>query len=67
MKILLIEDNLILSRNIVRFFALQDIQVDLSLDGKDGFYKAKNNFYDAIILDISLPEMDGLEICKKLR
>jgi len=66
-KVLLIEDNEKLSRNIVRFFALKDIQTDLSFNWKDGFYKAVNNYYDAIILDISLPEMNWLEVCKKLR
>jgi len=67
MKILLIEDNEILARNMVRFFALKDIQIDVVFDGKEGFYKAKSNYYDCIILDISLPSMDWLEICKKLR
>ena len=67
MKILLIEDNEILSRNMVRFFALKDIHVDIALDWKSGFSKAKINYYDAIILDISLPEMDWIKVCKKLR
>lgn len=67
MKILLIEDNEILSRNMVRFFALKDIHLEVSFDWLSGFKKAKINYYDAIILDISLPEMDWLEVCKKLR
>jgi len=67
MKILLIEDNEILSRNMVRFFALKDIHVDVAFDWIDGYYKAKSSYYDAIILDISLPSMDWLEICKNLR
>ncbi len=67
MKILLIEDNEILSRNIVRFFALKNIFVDASLNWKDGFHKACLKYYDAIILDISLAEMTWIEICKQLR
>ncbi|MFK7780227.1 MAG: response regulator transcription factor [Candidatus Gracilibacteria bacterium] len=67
MKVLIIEDNEILSRNLVRFLALKDIQSDVSFDGKDGLYKASVNFYDVVILDINLPIMDGLEICKNLR
>jgi len=67
MKILVIEDNEILSRNMVRFFALKDIHVDIAFDWKSGFSKAKINYYDAIILDISLPQMDWIEVCKKLR
>jgi DNA-binding response OmpR family regulator len=51
----------------VRFFALKNILVEACLNWKDGFYKASINYYDAIILDISLPEMDWIEICEKLR
>ncbi len=67
MKILLIEDNKILSRNTVRYFALKKIQTDVSFDWQDWLNKAKTNYYDAIILDISLPEMNWFEICKNLR
>ncbi|MDP2090766.1 MAG: response regulator transcription factor [Candidatus Gracilibacteria bacterium] len=67
MKVLIIEDNEILSRNLVRYLAIKDIQSDVSFDGKDGLHKASTNFYDAIILDINLPLMDGMEICKNLR
>ena len=37
------------------------------MDGKDALYKASTKYYDAIVLDINLPEMNGLEVCKKLR
>jgi len=67
MKALVVEDNDILSRNLVRYLSLKDIQADISNDGKDWLYKASINFYDVIILDINLPIMDWLEICKNLR
>ncbi len=67
MKVLVVEDNEILSRNLVRFLSLKDIQADSSFDWKDWLYKASINFYDVVILDINLPEMDWLEVCKKLR
>ena len=67
MKVLVIEDNEILSRNLIRFLSLKDIASDISFDGKDGLYKASINFYDVIILDINLPGMDGIEVCKALR
>ena len=67
MKVLLIEDNEILSRNTVRYFANKDIHCDVSFNGKDWLYKAKTNYYDAVILDIALPKMDWLELCKNLR
>lgn len=67
MKVLIIEDNEILSRNLVRYLAIKDIQSDVSFDWKDWLHKASTNFYDAIILDINLPLMDWMEICKNLR
>lgn len=67
MKVLIIEDNEILSRNLVRFLSLNDIQSDVSFDWSDWLYKASINFYDVIILDINLPIMTWLEVCKNLR
>ncbi len=67
MKVLIIEDNEILSRNLVRFLSLKDIQSDVSFDWKDWLYKASINFYDVIILDINLPEKDWLELCREFR
>lgn len=67
MKVLVVEDNELLSRNLVRFLEIKKIESDTSFDGKEWLYKASINFYDAIILDINLPEIDGLEVCKQLR
>ena len=67
MKILLIEDNLQIWQNIVRFAALQNISCELALDGKEWLYKALQNFYDVIILDINLPSMNGKEVLQALR
>lgn len=67
MKILVIEDNMAISRNIARFFSLQDIQTDICLDWNSGLYKASLNFYDAIILDLNLPWINWYEICKQLK
>ena len=67
MKLLVIEDNESLARNMVRYFSLKDIHTEISETGTDGLHKATTKYYDAIILDINLPEMDGIELCKKLR
>jgi two-component system OmpR family response regulator len=67
MKLLVIEDSEILCRNIVRYMSSRDIHVDVSLDWQDWLYKASINTYDAIILDINLPIINGLDVCKKLR
>ena len=67
MKALVVEDNEILNRNLVRYLSGKDIFTDSALDGKTWFEKACLNYYDVIILDISLPLMDGLEICRWIR
>lgn len=67
MKVLIVEDTQELATNLVRFFSIKGIQADISFDGKDALYKASTKYYDAIVLDINLPEIDGLEVCKLLR
>ncbi len=67
MKVLIIEDTQDLATTLVRFLATKNISADISLDGKDGLYKGSTKYYDAIILDINLPEKDGLEVCRELR
>lgn len=67
MKVLIIEDNEILSRNLVRYLSLKDIQSEVSFDWVEWLHKASINFYDVVILDINLPQMDGMEVCKNIR
>lgn len=67
MKILLIEDNLILSRNITKMLIEDDIHTELATDWIDWLKKALIKYYDIIILDVNLPWIDGFEICKKIR
>jgi DNA-binding response OmpR family regulator len=58
MKVLVIEDNQILSRNLVKYLISRDIFAEASFDGEDGLYKALTKHYDIIILDINLPKKD---------
>lgn len=67
MKVLLIEDNLQISANIVRYLALKNITCESSQDWKDWLYKALSNYYDVIILDINLPNLNWLGILKNIR
>ena len=67
MKILIIEDNQALARNISRFFDLEWIKSEVANNGLIWFEKASVNYYDLIILDINLPWMDWIQICEKLR
>ncbi len=67
MHTLLIEDNIALAQTVVRYLATHDIPCALRTDGKEGYMEAVNGNYDVIILDIELPGMDGIEICRRLR
>lgn len=67
MKVALIEDEVNLARSIKYFLNEENIDVDVSNDGKIGYIMIKNNLYDVIVLDIMLPNMDGYEILTKIR
>ncbi|WP_455205606.1 response regulator transcription factor [Kaarinaea lacus] len=67
MRILIIEDNTDLAANIFDFLEEKGHTLDAAADGITGLHLAVVNDYDAIVLDISLPGMNGLAVCKKLR
>lgn len=67
MKILIVEDNPQITDFLSKGLKEQGYAVDMGSDGKEGFYLATTNTYDLIILDIMLPFMSGLEVCKELR
>lgn len=66
-KALIIEDDRDISNLIAIHLTDINYQVDAAFDGKSGLLKALNNTYKIIILDVRLPELDGLEVCKRLR
>ncbi len=66
-KILIIEDNRDLARLLETHLLDLSFQVDLSFDGLAGVAKAQADNYDLIILDLMLPGLEGLEICRRLR
>lgn len=67
MRILVVEDEAKMASFIKRGLEEEGAAVDISPDGQDGLYRASNGSYDLIVLDITLPLMDGLEVCRKLR
>lgn len=67
MKILIIEDEFTLADAISTKLKKENYNVEIITDGLDGYYYAKTNSYDLIILDVMLPNMDGFEILKELR
>lgn len=67
MRVLIVEDNPDLASELADFFSDQDYVVDCAGDGVTGLHLAVVNEYDVLILDLSLPGIDGLELCRRLR
>jgi len=67
MYILLIEDDVRVARAVERGLTDGGHRVDHAADGPDGLIRAETGAYDLLVLDIQLPGMDGLEVCRRLR
>jgi DNA-binding response OmpR family regulator len=67
MHILLVEDSQDLAANVGEFLESRGHVVDYAADGLTGLHLAAINRYDALVLDLGLPGMDGLALCKRLR
>ena len=67
MHLLIVEDNPDLLENLSDFFEARGHAVDLAYNGLTGLRFARENRYDVIVLDLMLPGMDGLEVCRRLR
>jgi two-component system copper resistance phosphate regulon response regulator CusR len=67
MRLLLIEDEPDAARLLARGLREQAYAVDIASDGREGAYRASIADYDAIILDVMLPSLDGLDLCRYLR
>jgi len=67
MKILIVEDNEILSQNIATYLKLEDIQSKQLFKWEQVNYELTMNNYDLVILDLWLPDIDWIDVCKKIR
>lgn len=67
MKILIIEDNPDILANLYAFLEPLGYVLDNARDGVNGYSRASSGDYDAIVLDLMLPRMDGVLLCKRLR
>ncbi len=67
MRILVIEDHRDIAANIGDFLEDQGNEVDFAADGITGLHLAVSQDFDIIILDLNLPGLDGLEVCRRLR
>jgi DNA-binding response OmpR family regulator len=67
MRILIIEDNRDILENLTQYLENKGHTLDFAGDGVTGLHLATVNSYDVIVLDLMLPGMDGLDVCRKLR
>ena len=67
MRILVVEDERRIAQSIKKGFELESFAVDLAYDGEQAYDLASTEEYDVIVLDLMIPKMDGLAVCKALR
>ena len=67
MRVLIVEDSQYLRESVAHVLRESGYAVDESSDGNEGLWKAENHSYDAIILDLMLPGLDGLSALRALR
>src|SRR5262245_28160344 len=67
MRILLVEDHPDIAENVCEFLAAKGHQVSHVLSGEDALNQARSAPFDIIVLDVMLPGMDGLAVCRALR
>ncbi len=67
MRLLLVEDEYDFAHALAKGLRHQGYAVDVAADGLEGWEYAEVNDYDLLILDLNLPGMDGLEVCRRVR
>jgi len=67
MRVLVVEDTARMGELIRRGLREHGYAVDLAATGEDGLWLASENPYDAVILDVLLPDLDGFEVCRRMR
>ncbi|WP_373388558.1 response regulator transcription factor [Pseudomonas alcaligenes] len=67
MRVLVIEDNRDILANVLDYLELKGYTVDCAQDGLSGLHLATSQPFDLIVLDIMLPGIDGLQLCRRLR
>jgi len=66
-RVLVVEDEERMAASLRRGLEADGFAVDIALNGTDGLWMAQENAYDAIVLDIMLPGLNGFQVCQRLR
>jgi len=67
MRVLVVEDEGRMAALLQRGLREEGYAVDLAATGEDGIWLATENVYDVVLLDVLLPDLDGFEVCRRLR
>jgi len=67
MRVLVVEDDPLLQRSLAAALREENFAVDTAADGEEGLFKARETAYDAIVLDVMLPKLDGWGVLTGLR
>ncbi|MFE2094434.1 response regulator transcription factor [Streptomyces sp. NPDC059460] len=67
MRVLVVEDEKLLAAGLRNGLEAEGFAVDVALNGTDGLWMGRENAYDAIVLDIMLPGVNGYKVCAALR
>ena len=66
-RILVVDDEKLIVKGLSFSLMQEKWEVDTAYDGEEALDKALNNEYNVILLDVMLPKLDGIEVCKKIR
>jgi DNA-binding response OmpR family regulator len=67
MRVLLIEDHRDIAENIKEYIEGKCCEIDIATTGEEGLEKLAQSRYDAVVLDLMLPGIDGLTVCRRMR
>lgn len=67
LSILLIEDNVTIAKQLAEFFEGHAWHLDFAQTGKQGLALALSHSFDVVLLDLNLPDIDGIELCRKIK
>src|SRR2546427_4415365 len=66
-RILVVEDDPRLASTLDRVLAAEGHDVEVAVDGNDALHRARERPFDLVVLDIMLPGLDGISVCRRLR